>query len=90
MLGSIAFYLFFLFFSGCAAWHVGILVPQPVIKPGPPAVEVWSPNHWTAREVQYSHFFERKLAFEVRLPGIQILILLPMIFEFSHLKKRGE
>ena len=27
-----------------------ILVPQPVIKPGPPAVEAQSLNHWTTRE----------------------------------------
>ena len=27
-----------------------IFVPQPAIEPGPLAVEVWSPNHWTARE----------------------------------------
>ena len=24
--------------------------PQPGIEPVPPAVEAWSPNHWTARE----------------------------------------
>ena len=29
----------------------GILVPQPGIEPVPPAVESWSPNHWTAREL---------------------------------------
>ena len=29
----------------------GILVPQPGIELPPPAVEAWSPNHWTAREV---------------------------------------
>ena len=28
-----------------------ISVPQPGIEPMPPAVEVWSLNHWTAREV---------------------------------------
>ena len=27
-----------------------ILVPRPGIKPVPLAVEVWSLNHWTARE----------------------------------------
>ena len=31
-------------------WACGILVPQPGIKPVPPKVEAWSPNHWTARE----------------------------------------
>ena len=29
----------------------GILVPGPGIEPGPSAVRVQSPNHWTAREV---------------------------------------
>ena len=28
----------------------GIPVPQPVIKPVPPAVGAWSPNHWTASQ----------------------------------------
>ena len=32
----------------CAACR--ILVPWPGIQPGPPVVEAWSPNHWTARE----------------------------------------
>ena len=27
------------------------LVPRPGMEPAPPAVEVWSPNHWTARGV---------------------------------------
>ena len=38
-----------MFWPHCAA--CGILVPQPGIEPVPPAVEAWSPNHWTAREV---------------------------------------
>ena len=29
----------------------GILVPRPGIEPGTPAVEVWSPKHWTTRKV---------------------------------------
>ena len=29
------------------------LVPQPEIKPIPPAVEAQNPNHWTAREFPY-------------------------------------
>ena len=29
----------------------GILAPQPGIKPAPLAVEAWSLNHWTTREV---------------------------------------
>ena len=30
---------------------LGFLVPQPVIETVLPAVEVWSPNRWAAREV---------------------------------------
>ena len=41
----------FFFFFGRTMWHEGILVPQPGIKPAPPAVEARSFNHWTAREV---------------------------------------
>ena len=38
-----------LFFFGCVMQHPGS-VPQPGIKPMPPALKVRSPNHWTARE----------------------------------------
>ena len=38
----------FFFLIRCVACR--ILVPQPGIKPEPPAVEVLSPNHWTSRE----------------------------------------
>ena len=31
----------------------GILVPWPGIEPTPPALAVWSLNHWTAREVPH-------------------------------------
>ena len=43
------FYYFFIFWPHRAA--CGILVPQPGVRPGPPALEVWSLNHWTTREV---------------------------------------
>ena len=33
--------------------HMG-LVPQPGIKPMPPALEAWRLNHWTSREVPCS------------------------------------
>ena len=33
----------------------GILVSQPGIKPMTPALEVWSPNHWTS-EVKSNYF----------------------------------
>ena len=41
--------LFFFFWPHLMAF--GILVSQPVIEPGCPAVEMLSPNHWTTREV---------------------------------------
>ena len=40
--------LFFSLRPHCMACR--ILVPLPGIKPGPPAVEAQSPNHWTTRE----------------------------------------
>ena len=33
----------------------GILVSWPGIEPGPLAVEVWSRNHWTTREVPFDY-----------------------------------
>ena len=45
----LAFY--FAFWLCCTA--CGGLVPQPGIKAMPPAVEAWSLNHWTSREVLY-------------------------------------
>ena len=35
----------------------GILVPWPGIEPSPPAVEAWSLNHWTTREVPTPHIY---------------------------------
>ena len=44
------FVLFYLIFKPlCAA--CGILFSQPGIEPTPLALEVWSLNHWTTREV---------------------------------------
>ena len=41
------YYLFILLhYAAC-----GILVPTQGFKPMPPAVEAWSLNYWTAREV---------------------------------------
>ena len=43
-------------------YHVAyrILVPQPGIKPVPPAVERQSLNYWTAREVPSPHFLNER------------------------------
>ena len=42
--------LFFFFFFWLHLAVCGILAPRPGIEAGPPAVEAWSPNHWTTRE----------------------------------------
>ena len=41
---------YFYFLVGPLLVACGILVPQPATKPGPPVMEVQSPNHWTTRE----------------------------------------
>ena len=43
--------IFILFYFWPHHMACRILVPQPGIEPLPPAVEVWSLNHWTTREV---------------------------------------
>ena len=48
---------FFFFSLGCSAQHAGILVPGSGIKPVPPAVEAWSPNHRTTREFSQAAYF---------------------------------
>ena len=62
------FFSYLFFFKSCnppptpAFWpHLntcGILVPQPDIKPVPPAMEVQSINHWNTREVPTYIFFD--------------------------------
>ena len=42
-----AYFLFSFFWPPWAA--CGIWVPWPGMSPMPPAMEAWSPNHWTAR-----------------------------------------
>ena len=39
------------FFFGCTMQHVGSWFPDQGLNWGPPAVDVWSLNHWIAREV---------------------------------------
>ena len=60
-------YLFHYLFCFISFWlrHrvCGILVPQPGTEPAPLALEVWSFNHWTAREVPWSWFI-RNFLFE--------------------------
>ena len=54
----LSFFLFFLFLFWLCGTACGILVPQPRIKPAPPAVEAWTLNHWSAREVPVVAFLK--------------------------------
>ena len=49
-------YIYFTFWSRCVA--CGILVPQSDTEPASTAVEVWSLNYWTARQVLQSTFMQ--------------------------------
>ena len=52
------FFLFsLLFVFDCITQHEGILAPQPVIKPVPSALGVWSLDCYTTKEVPRSVFF---------------------------------
>ena len=48
------FKVLFIYFGNMAC---GILVLQPGIEPVPPAVEAWSLNHWTSREVPGNFYY---------------------------------
>ena len=47
LLDSLVFFFFF------GPYHIRILVLWSGIEPMPPAVEMWSLNHWTIREVPW-------------------------------------
>ena len=44
------------FFIGPPCEACGMLVPQPGIKPMPPATVAWNLNHWTAGEVPACYY----------------------------------
>ena len=58
-LSSLLYFYLFIYFWPChtACGMRGILVPRLGIEPAPPAVEGWSLNHWTAREVPWVVYF---------------------------------
>ena len=49
---------------GCTGCR--ILVPQPGLKPGSPAVEAQSPDHWTIREFPQNYGFRTTLVHHPR------------------------
>ena len=48
--------VFFFFFFWPLPAACKIFAPQPGVEPESPAVEAWSPNHWTTREFPSSFF----------------------------------
>ena len=69
-----SFLLLFSFNLGLYCAVHGILVPQPRVKPMPPALKAQRPNHWTTREVPGRQFLRQELAelpWLVFLPAFQ-------------------
>ena len=50
-------YLIYLFLIWQCRTACGTLVPQPGMESEGPALEAWSLNHWTTRDVPTSPFF---------------------------------
>ena len=75
----------FYFILTTAVWYVGVLAPQPGIKPGPPTVEAWSLNQWTAREVPYFIIFnECYYALFVHNQSFLSCLFQNFLFGFQH------
>ena len=71
----VAYFVFCLFHFGLYPVACWILVAQPGIEPwtpssGLPAVEAWSPNHWTDREFPCCVFWIRSISCRESLPKI--------------------
>ena len=76
------FYVFYLFFGHAA---FGILVPRPGIEPVPPALEAWSLNHWTAREVPVLLFEEPSCYLPQRLHHLAFPTAVHQSSKFLHI-----
>ena len=80
----ICIFNYYYYFFGPHHTACGILAPRPGIEPAPPAVEAWSPNHWTTREFPrllskvnfFSHFYFS--------PGEFLLYVLCPLVHFSY------
>ena len=62
--------LFFFFFSQLCDEVCGVLVSQLGMELVPPAVEAWSPNHWTTREVPTLMFYNIYLFTHLAAPDL--------------------
>ena len=81
------FSFFFLFFWSC--WMTcRTLVPQPGIKPMPPAVEAWSPSHWTAKEFPSTYCFDYCIfvvGFEIKKYKASTFVFLKIVWTIMDL-----
>ena len=81
---------FFFFFQPCRV-ACRILVSWPGIKLASPTVEIWSPNHWTAREFPSGtlpptlNLYPKWPAFSSSFPSIFLCISPACHIGFSHL-----
>ena len=69
----------FLFVFDCITQHEGILAPQPVIKPVPSALGVWSLDCYTTREVPRSVFFFFFFSFFCSWPRTWAMMMIVII-----------
>ena len=58
---AVLIFILFSFCFGHAARHAGYPHQGSNPCPQPPAVEAWSPNHWTGRKLPSFHFLDKLL-----------------------------
>lgn len=64
--------LYYFYFLGCTMQLVGSELPDLGLNPRPSAMRVWSPNHWTVREVP-SHFLVLFCFLKPKLPPFHFI-----------------
>jgi len=68
-----------------------ILIPQPEVELMPSAVEAWSLNHWTTREVPILHFKDKEER-ESDLNSAETFLKLVQsfsLYKFLHLENKS-
>ena len=78
-------YFIFNYFFGYAMQHVESLLPWPGIKPMPLAVEAWSLNPWTTREVHLMEYvFIYKSLVLLSKHSISLVVLVIFLSDSVH------
>ena len=82
-------FFFFLLLVFWSCWMTcRTLVPQPGIKPMRPAVEAWSPGHWTAREFPSTYCFDYCIfvvGFEIKKYKASTFVFLKIVWTIMDL-----